>query len=62
VSWNKPATPTGAGSGRVIRARILLAEHRQPLTMTPADLRKLLGRHQQCARELLEVAGSLAAS
>jgi hypothetical protein len=51
------SVPAG-GDERVIRARILLAEHRQPLTMTPADLRKLLSRHQQCVRELLEVTGS----
>jgi hypothetical protein len=55
------SVPAG-GDERVIGARILLAEHRQPLTMTPADLRKLLARHQQCVRELLEVAGSPAAS
>jgi hypothetical protein len=55
------SVPAG-GDERVIQARILLAEHRQPLTMTPADLRKLLARHQQCVRELLEVAGSPGAS
>jgi hypothetical protein len=55
------SVPAG-GDERVIQARILLAEHRQPLTMTPADLRKLLTRYQQCVRELLEVTGSPADS
>ena len=39
--------PAGADD-RVICARILLADRRQPLLMTPGDLRSLLARYQQC--------------
>jgi hypothetical protein len=51
------SVPAG-GDERVIQARMLLAEHHQPLTMTPGDLRKLLARYRLRVRELLEVAGS----
>jgi hypothetical protein len=40
---------------RVTRARALLAEQHQPLTMTPGDVRKLLARFQRRTVELLEV-------
>jgi len=43
---------------RVTRARALLAEHVEPLTMTPGDLRTLLARYQLRVRELLEIADS----
>ena len=39
----------------VTRARQLVAEHHQPLTMTPGDLRHLLARWQRAATELLDV-------
>jgi hypothetical protein len=55
------SVPAG-GDERVIQARMLLAEHHQPLTMTPGDLRKLLARYRQRVRDLLEVAGSPAVS
>jgi hypothetical protein len=35
-------------------ARALLAEHRQPLTMSPGDIRHLLARYQRQLRELLD--------
>jgi len=44
-----------AGDPRVNRARELLAEHHQPLTMTPGDVRHLLARIQRAAVELLEI-------
>jgi hypothetical protein len=40
---------------RVTAARVLLAEHHQPLTMTPGDVRYLLARFQRRTVELLEV-------
>lgn len=46
---------TPAGDPRVARARQLAAEHHQPLTMTPGDLRHLLARWQRAATELLDV-------
>jgi hypothetical protein len=46
-----------AGDERVNRARVLLAEHREPLTMTPGDLRSLLARYRQRVAELLDVVG-----
>jgi hypothetical protein len=44
-----------AGDERVNRARILLAERHEPLTMTPGDLRGLLARQQRVVAGLLEV-------
>lgn len=49
--------PAG-GDDRVICARILLADKRQPLLMTPGDLRSLLARYQQCVTGLIEFIGS----
>jgi hypothetical protein len=40
---------------RILRARQLLAEHHQPITMTPGDLRRLLARFQRRTAELLAV-------
>ena len=40
---------------RIIRARRLVAEHHQPITMSSGDLRKLLARFQRRTAELLEV-------
>jgi hypothetical protein len=45
---------TAVGDPRVIRTRQLAAEHHQPLTMTPGDLRHLLARWQRAAAELLD--------
>jgi hypothetical protein len=42
----------------VIRARVLIAEKRQPLLMTPGDLRSLLARYQQCVIDLIELIGN----
>lgn len=44
-----------AGDERVNRARILLAEQHEPLTMTPGDLRGLLARYQRAAAGLVDV-------
>ena len=44
-----------SGDERVTGARTLLAEHHQPLTMTPGDVRNLLARFQRRVAELLEV-------
>ena len=46
-----------AGDPRIVRARELLAEHQQPLTMTPGDLRALLDRYQRRLTELLDALG-----
>ena len=46
-----------AGDPRVVRARELMAEHHQPLTMTPGDLRALLARYQRHLHELLDAVG-----
>jgi hypothetical protein len=46
-----------AGDPRVAAARELLAEHHQPLVMTPGDLRTLLARYQRAVAELLDVLG-----
>ena len=46
-----------AGDPRVVRARELMAEHHQPLVMTPGDLRALLARFQRAAQELLDALG-----
>jgi hypothetical protein len=48
--------PTG-GDERVISARVLIAEKRQPLLMTPGDLRSLLARYQQSVIDLIELIG-----
>src|SRR6266851_3773737 len=48
------SVPAG-GDERVTRARALVAEHHQPLTMTPGDLRTLLARFQRRTVELLAV-------
>jgi hypothetical protein len=37
-----------------VRAHRLLAEHHQPLTMTPGDVRRLLARYQRVLSELTE--------
>jgi hypothetical protein len=53
-----PAFPAWRGAGedeRITRARTLLAEHHQPLVMTPGDVRHLLARFQRRTVELLEV-------
>ena len=50
--------PGPAGDERVTRARALLDEHYEPLTMTPGDLRTLLAQYQRRVRELLEIADS----
>ena len=46
-----------AGDPRIAAARELLAEHHQPITMTPRDLRALLARYQRRLHELLETLG-----
>jgi hypothetical protein len=46
-----------AGDPRIVRARELLAEDHQPMTMTPGDLRALLARYRRRVVELLEVTG-----
>ena len=46
-----------AGDPRIVRARELLAEHHQPMTMTPGDLRALLARYQRRLHELLDALG-----
>ncbi len=51
--------PAG-GDERVIRARILLAEKYEPLTMTPGDLRALLARYRQLVSELVAAADGAA--
>ena len=51
-----------AGDPRIVRARELLAERHQPVTMTPGDLRTLLARFQRRVVELLEVIGQEAGS
>ncbi len=45
-----------SGDERVIRARLLLAEKHEPLTMTPGDLRTLLARYRQLVAELVAAA------
>ncbi len=45
------------GDPRVADARELLAEHHQPLSMTPGDLRALLARYQRRLHELLDALG-----
>lgn len=42
---------------RVIAATELLAEHHQPITMTPGDLRALLARYQRRLHELVDAVG-----
>ena len=50
--------PTGSpASDPVIAAIELLAEHHQPITMTPGDLRALLARYQRRLHELLDAVG-----
>ena len=44
-----------ADDERVTRARALLAEMHQPLTMSPGDVRHLLSRFQRGVTELLDV-------
>jgi len=44
-----------AGDWRVNRARILLGEQHEPLTMTPGDLRGLLARYKRAAAGLVDV-------
>jgi hypothetical protein len=44
-----------ADDERVTRARVLLAERHQPITMTPGDVRHLLARFQRRVVELLQV-------
>lgn len=46
-----------AASDPVIAAIELLAEHHQPITMTPGDLRALLARYQRRLHELLDAVG-----
>jgi hypothetical protein len=46
-----------AGDPRVMRARELLAELHQPLSMSPGDVRALLARYQRHLHELLEALG-----
>jgi hypothetical protein len=46
-----------AASDSVIAAIELLAEHHQPITMTPGDLRALLARYQRRLHELLDAVG-----
>jgi hypothetical protein len=58
LAASRPARIDGsvpADDERVTRARVLLAEQREPLTMTPGDLRSLLARYQRRVRELLDV-------
>ncbi len=45
-----------ADDERITRARGLLAEHHQPIAMSPDDVRQLLARFQRCTAELLAVA------
>ncbi len=42
----------------MIGARVLIAEKRQPLLMTPGDLRSLLARYQQSVIDLIVLIGS----
>lgn len=49
-----------SGDKRVIRARLLLAEKSEPLTMTPGDLRTLLARYRQLVAELIAAADGAA--
>lgn len=51
------ADGVAASDPRVIAATELLAEHHQPITMTPRDLRALLARYQRRLHELLEALG-----
>jgi hypothetical protein len=51
-----------AGDVRVTRARALIAERHEPLTMTPGDLRTLLACFQRRMTGLLEVIDGPAAS
>jgi len=44
---------------RVTSARELMAEHHQPITMTPGDVRHLLARFQRRVHELLELLDEL---
>jgi hypothetical protein len=46
-----------AGDPRIVRARELLAERHQPITMTPGDLRALIDRYQRRLHELLDAIG-----
>jgi hypothetical protein len=48
---------TAADDPRIIAARELQAEHHQPITMTPGDLRALLARYQRRLHELLDAVG-----
>jgi hypothetical protein len=52
---NENATDAFASDERVIRARALLAEHHQPLVMTPGDLRQLLVRYHRRLGDLIEI-------
>ena len=49
------------GDPRILRARELLAEHHQPVTMTPGDLRALLARYERRLHELLDAVGQVIA-
>jgi hypothetical protein len=51
------SVPAG-GDERVISARVLIAEKRQPLLMPPGDLRSLLARYQQSVIDLVELISS----
>jgi hypothetical protein len=51
------AEGAAASDPPVTSARELLAEHHQPITMTPGDLRALLARYQRRLHDLLEALG-----
>jgi hypothetical protein len=58
LAASRPARIDGsipAGDPRVNAARVLLAGHREPLTMTPGDLRTLLARYQRALAGLLDL-------
>jgi hypothetical protein len=52
----EPALPEPMSVAQIaaVRACALLAERHQPLTMTPGDLRTLLGRYQRRLHDLAE--------
>lgn len=50
----QPQASGTAADPRVIRARELLAEHHQPLVMSPGDVRHLLARFQRRTAGLLD--------
>jgi len=54
VSGSTLPEPMSAAQLAAVRACALLAERYEPLTMTPGDLRTLLGRYQRRLHDLAE--------